>query len=214
MIYLVKHVSESASKMTIQVYWYLTWLLPLVLIPIFSLQKRSIYFIIGIQLSFYISHSLYTSYLDYDFYHINDVWKIRIEAIESHRSILFFNWFKSIFVIFIYVMCISILFLYFQKYQDATNKIRFKNFLKTYTFYIILAIGAIIDILMGMVLTVKYWNFSILSPFLVIISLWKVIKIKYFTSKKNHQKTSIFTWFLLILCIIYFIYVFWERGVG
>jgi len=199
------------------IYLYLAGVTPLVLIPIFGYKKNPVYFIIGMQLAFYISHNFYEIYLTLNLYDIDNVRDIAKfgKDIEAHRSSIFSNAINSVFVAFVYVITLGTLFWYIQKIKNIGTQQTLRVFLNSSLFYFLLFLGCLIDILMAFTIkwlfSIGYWHFSIFSFFLVFLFLIKAISIKYSELTELRGKTSKFTWAMLILIIIFYTYLFLTR---
>ncbi len=186
-------------------------LAPLVLIPIFGYKKNPLYFIIGMQLAFYLGHSLYETYLSFNLYDIDDSSDIKLKAIEAHRDIVFSNGIRSAFVAFLYVITLSTLFWDIQKNKNSGTQQTLRVFLNSSLFYFLLFLGSFIDILMAFSLTATYWRMSIFSLFLVFPFLIKAISLKYPAPKESRGKTSKLTWGMFIFFVLFFAFILYER---
>ena len=74
---------------TQELFLILAILIPLVIIPLFGYKKNPIYFIIGLQLAFYIGHNFYETYLSLNLYDINATNEVKLKAIEAGVDVAF-----------------------------------------------------------------------------------------------------------------------------
>lgn len=202
---------------TQEVFLFSAILTPLVLIAIFGYKKNPIYFVIGMQLAFYIGHSLYEIYLSLNIYNLNnieDIAKIQRD-VEAHRSTIFSNNINSIFVVFAYVMIVGTLFWNVQKNKYGSTQQTFRVFFNSSLFYFLLFWGSLIDLLMTFIViwffSVAYWRFSIFSLPLMFVFLIKAISLKYPAPKESRGKTSKLTWVMFIFFVLFFAFIIYIR---
>jgi len=178
-------------------------LIPLFAIAYCSYGKKPIKFIIGLEISFYISQSLYNLYLNLDLYKLTDSNNIKLQAIELHRDIIFRYFIQSSIISFVYIIFIGILFWKISKKNSQTTM---KEFLNSSLFYFILFIGSLIDILLGNI-KIGYitWHSSVVSFIFIIPFLIKAILLKYSVPKKK-KHTSKIIWILLVFVIVFYLY--------
>ena len=189
--------------MTIQEFFLiLAFFIPLVIIPLFGYKKNPIYFIIGLQLAFYIGHNFYETYLSLNLYDINATKEVKLKAIEAHRDIVFFNSIRSVWITFLYIIFIGILFWNIHKNDEQEKYQTLKVFFRSSLFYFILFTGSVIDILLGIILTNTYWKMSIFSLILALPFFIVAVYLKYTPPKEKSRKTSKLTWIVSILFLL------------
>lgn len=152
-------------------FYYGVWLIPLLVIFLTAYSRSVITFLIGLLVSIFSSYSLYVNYKYIPFLSESQTLPLSPKWVDAHRSFVIIDvTIIGTFIILLYSLFLGVVFWNIFSKSNKT-KISFKDFSKTSTFYFILFIGTIGNIILSSYFTYSHVLFlSILFciPFLFI----------------------------------------------
>jgi len=161
-------------------FYYGVWLLPPMVILLTACSKNKIAFLIGLLTSIFISYSLYVNYMYVPFLLESQTLPLPAEWFDTHRSfvvmdVIFYGTFK----ILLYSLFVGVIFWNICLIKSK-NSINFRDFSKTSSFYFILFVGTMGNLILSSYCT--YCHLFPLSMFLFIPFLF-IALIKHYPSK-------------------------------
>ena len=189
-------------------FYYGAWIVPPMVIFLTACSKNKIVFLIVLLASIFISYALYENYMFLPLLSEGKTPHLPAEWLDAHRSfvvmdVMFYGTLKTV----VYSLLLGVIFWNICS-KKAKNSISFREFSKTSSFYFILFIGAVGNIILSRYCI--YCHFFPLNMFLFIPFIIKALLLKYPAPDESRGKTSKLTWAMLVFFILFY---FFKRGV-
>ena len=180
--------------------YYGAFILPIITILLFTYRKNPKIFLLGILLSMFIFNFLYSNSIWLNFLSFNGTCIERINLINKNRNIApqLFNGevYSILYSIFIGLIIWNLL-----NFKLKNKIYSFYVFSKTSSFFFIVALASLVDILLGY-LKPFCWDTVFFSFFVFPIFLLIGIDKKFFHTKTKTYKTSNVTIVILTLALL------------